>query len=651
MSEILWQPSSGRIARSNMAGLMGDLAREYGVAFADYRAFHAWTLREPEKFWLHVWDACAVRGESGDSVLEDSGRMPGARWFPEARLNYAENLLRSRAADAEVVVFRGEDRRQRRFTYKRLYDAVSRMAQALQSYGVGTGDRVAAYLPNCPEALIAMLAATSLGAAFSSASPDFGAAGALDRFGQIAPKVLFAADGYQYAGKTIDILDKVREIAAGLKGLTKVIIAPFLPSGSPMLGSMPRAVWWDDAVAGFSAGKIVFAQVPFDHPLFIMFSSGTTGVPKCIVHGHGGSLLQHLKEHRYHCDIKPGDRVFYFSTCGWMMWNWLVTALASEATLLLFDGSPVHPDPAALWDFAAREKATLFGTSAKYIDGIKKAGLRPKDTHDLAALRTITSTGSPLAPDSFDYVYDAIKADVHLASIAGGTDILGCFVSGSPTLPVRRGEIQCPALAMAVKVFDDDGNAVVGEKGELVCTAPFPSMPVGFWNDANGHKYRAAYFERFPNIWTHGDWVEETAAGGYIIHGRSDATLNPGGVRIGTSEIYRYVETLPEVIESLAVGQDWEQDVRVVLFVTLKPDCALDDSLTTKIKTGIRTHCSPRHVPARIVQVPEIPRTKSGKIVELAVREVIHGRPVKNVEALANPESLNNFKDRPELKI
>jgi acetoacetyl-CoA synthetase len=649
VSEILWQPSAERIAAANMTALIRDLGREYNETFPNYRAFHAWTLREPEKFWLHVWDACGVRGESGDVVVERYDKMPGAAWFPEARLNYAENLLKSRAPEREALVFQAEDGRVRRFTTKKLHDATSKLAQALESYGVKPGDRVAAYLPNCPEAVIAMLATAALGAVFTSASPDFGVAGALDRFGQVTPKVLIAADGYQYAGKTIAILDKVREIAAGLPGLAKVVVAPFLPSGSPILKTVRGAVWWDDAVGEFSGRPIEFHQVPFDHPLFVMYSSGTTGVPKCIVHGHGGTLLQHLKEHRFHCDVKPGDRVFYFTTCGWMMWNWLVTALASDATLLLFDGSPFHPNGAVLWDFAARERATLFGTSAKYIDAMKKAGLRPKDTHDLAALRTVTSTGSPLAPESFAYVYDAIKADVHLASIAGGTDILGCFVSGSPTLPVRRGEIQCAALGMAAKVFNDGGQPVVGEKGELVCTSPFPSMPVGFWNDPDDAKYRAAYFQRFDNVWTHGDWVEETAAGGFVIFGRSDATLNPGGVRIGTAEIYRQVESLDAVVESLVVGQDWDNDVRVVLFVVLRAGARLDDALIAAMKSRIRTNCTPRHVPAKIIAVPEIPRTKSGKIVELAVRDVIHGRPVKNIEALANAESLDHFREREEL--
>ncbi|MDX2145057.1 MAG: acetoacetate--CoA ligase [Rhodospirillaceae bacterium] len=644
MSDILWTPSPARVAAAAMTKLMADLGAEYGQTFPDYAAFHRWTVREPEKFWLHVWDACGVRGESGDVVLADGDKMPGAKWFLEARLNYAENLLRSRTPDAEMMVFRGEDGRTQRWTYKRTYDAVSRLAQALKVIGVGPGDRVAAYMPNCPDTVIAMLAAVSLGAVFSSASPDFGVAGAVDRFGQIAPKVLFTVDGYVYAGKTIPVLEKAAEIGKAIPSIRRIIVAPFLKSGPATLEKFPKCLWWDDAVLSHAPGKIEFAQVAFDHPLFILYSSGTTGVPKCIVHGHGGTLLQHLKEHRYHGDIKPGDRVFYFTTCGWMMWNWLVSALASEAVLLLYDGSPFHPDGNVLFDFAAQERAAFFGTSAKYIDALKKANLRPAATHDLSSVRAIASTGSPLAPESFDYVHDAIKADVHLASVSGGTDIIGCFVAGSPTLPVRRGEIQCAALGMDVAVFDEAGQAITAEKGELVCRNAFPSMPVGFWNDADGAKYRAAYFERFPGIWTHGDWAEQTPSGGFVIHGRSDATLNPGGVRIGTAEIYRQVESIDAVVEAMAVGQEWDHDVRVILFVVLKPGVALDAALTDAIKARIRSHCTPRHVPARIIAVPALPRTKSGKIVELAVREVIHGRPVKNLEALANPEALEYFK-------
>jgi acetoacetyl-CoA synthetase len=656
MSQVLWQPSAERIRTANMSELMAALGREYDVSFAGYADFHRWTVQEPEKFWLHVWDACDVRGESGDVVVQDQDKMPGARWFPEAKLNFAENLLRPRAPDTEVIAFRGEDGRTRRLTYRILYESVSRLAQALAAVGVGVGDRVAAYLPNCPEAIIAMLATASLGAVFSSASPDFGVQGAVDRFGQISPKVLVTVDGYLYGGKTIDILAKVAEIARKLPSLEKTIIAPFLKEGIAILptgkaaGAIPNAVWWDDVVGTFLPQRMQFEQVGFDHPLYILYSSGTTGVPKCIVHGHGGTLLQHLKEHRYHADIRKGDRVFYFTTCGWMMWNWLVSALALEATVLLYDGSPFHPDGNVLFDYAAKERCTFFGTSAKFIDACKKAGLKPKDTCDLGAMRTLASTGSVLVPESFDYVYDAIKTDVHLASISGGTDICACFVCGTPTLPVRRGEIQVPSLAMEVQVFNDDGRPVRGEKGELVCTNAFPSMPVGFWNDPGGGRYHAAYFERFPGIWTHGDWAEVTDSGGFIIYGRSDATLNPGGVRIGTAEIYRQVEALEEVVESIAVGQDWQGDVRVVLFVVLRAGATLTEELAARIKSRIRSGTTPRHVPAKIIQVAEIPRTKSGKIVELAVREAIHGRPVKNIEALANPATLEQFRGRAELQ-
>ncbi len=646
----LWAPSPLRIQNANISALMTALSREYGLAFADYFAFQRWTLAEPEKFWLHVWDACGVYGDSGEIALEHGNKMPGAKWFPQAKLNYAENLLRPRPMNAEVIVFMREDGQRDVWTYQRTIEAVSRLASALRSLGVEQGDHVAAYMPNCPETVIAMLAATSLGAAFSSASPDFGVGGAVDRFGQIAPKILFTVDGYVYGGKTFNVLEKAQAIASQIHSLKQIIITPFLDGQlSPV--TIPKAVWWSGAVADFAPGKIEYTRVPFDHPLFILFSSGTTGVPKCIVHGHGGTLLQHLKEHRYHGDIKAGDRVFYFTTCGWMMWNWLVTAMASEATLLLFDGSPGHPDNNVLFDFAAKERATFFGTSAKFIDALKKAEMNPAATHDLSSVRTIASTGSPLAPESFDYVYQAIKSDVHLASIAGGTDIVGCFVQGAPTLPVYRGEIQCAALGMASQVYDPDGMRVVGEKGELVCTQPFPSMPVGFWNDPDGKKYRAAYFERFANIWTHGDWAEETAHGGFIIYGRSDATLNPGGVRIGTAEIYRQVEALDDVLEAVVVGQEWDNDVRVVLFVVLKAGVILDKTLSDKIKARIRSNCTPRHVPAKIISVPAIPRTKSGKIVELAVREVIHNRPVKNTEALANPEALEHFRGLQDLKV
>jgi acetoacetyl-CoA synthetase len=647
--EIVWQPSPERMAGSAMAALMTTIAQQHGVELRTYADLHRWSVVHPELFWRLVWDLGGVRGVPGDVVLTPGGDMMTARWFPGAQVNYAENLLRARPADAEVIVFRGEDGPVRRLTYRKLHDAVSRFAQGLQAAGVEKGDRVAAYMPNGPDAVIAMLAATALGAVFASASPDFGVAGAVDRFGQITPKVLVTVDGYVYGGKTFPLLDRVREMAGKLPSVERVIVAPFLKDGPAILRDVPKAVWWDDAVAPFRPQRITFERVPFNHPLFILFSSGTTGVPKCIVHGHGGTLLQHLKEHRFHGDIRPGDRVFYFTTCGWMMWNWLVSALASEATLLLYDGSPFHPDGDVLFSYAAAERCTFFGTSAKFIDAAKKAGVRPKDSHDLTALRTIASTGSPLLPESFDYVYDAIKADVHLASISGGTDIIGCFAQGAPILPVRRGELQCAALGMDVAVFDEAGQPVVGAKGELVCRNSFPSMPIGFWNDPNGSKYRGAYFERFPGIWTHGDYAEATPTGGFVIYGRSDATLNPGGVRIGTAEIYRQVEAMPEVVEALAIGQDWAGDVRVVLFVVLKPGATLDDALIARIKTRIREGCTPRHVPAKVIAVPELPRTKSGKLVELAVREVVHGRPVKNIDALANPDALAAFRDLPAL--
>ncbi|HVZ14377.1 MAG TPA: acetoacetate--CoA ligase [Bauldia sp.] len=640
----LWRPSRERVAALPLTAFTAEAAKRAGRALPDYAALHAWSIEDRGAFWDLVWDFCGIVGEKGGVALADGERMPGARFFPEARLNYAENLLR-RHDDAEAIVFRGEDGRTRRTTWRQLNDEVSRLQQALAAAGVGVGDRVAAYLPNITEAIVAVLATASLGAVWSSASPDFGIDGAVDRFGQIAPKVLIAADGYRYAGKEIDLGDRIRAIVPRLGGVARIIVVPFTGRADGIVASLPDAVTWDNALAPFAAKPVAFTRVPFAQPLFILFSSGTTGMPKCIVHSAGGALIQLMKEHRLHSAISEGDRVFYFTTLGWMMWNWLVTALASGATLLLFDGSPFHPGPEALFDYAAAEGCTLFGTSAKYIDSVKKAGYRPADHHELGALRTIASTGSPLAPESFDFVYDAIKRDVHLASISGGTDIVSCFVLGVPSLPVWRGEIQAAGLGMAVDVFDADGTPLKRGKGELVCKRAFPSMPVAFWNDPDGSRYRAAYFERFPGIWCHGDFAEWTEHGGIVIHGRSDATLNPGGVRIGTAEIYRQVEQVPEVLEALAIGQDFAGDVRVVLFVRLVEGAMLDESLQQRIRAKIRAGASPRHVPAKIVAVADIPRTKSGKIVELAVREVVHGRPVKNVEALANPAALDLFRD------
>lgn len=651
--EPLWQPSPERVAASGIASFMRAAEAKWGGKFADYEALHLWSVEQPEQFWSSLWDFCGVIGERGDRVVVDGDRMPGARWFPEASLNFAENLLRVRD-DSEALVFRGEDRVEKRLSCNELYLQAAQLASALREMGVKKGDRVAAYLPNLPEAIVSMLAAASIGAIFTSASPDFGVQGVLDRFGQIEPKVLFAADGYYYNGKTLDSLEKIAEIVARMPSVERVVIIPYLQD-APDISRIRNAQLLADLVRPHREVKdIEFAQLPFDHPLYIMYSSGTTGVPKCIVHSAGGTLLQHLKEHRLHCDLRPGDRLFFFTTCGWMMWNWLASGLASGLTLLLYDGSPFLNGGSVLFDYADAEGMTHFGTSAKFIDAAAKTGLSPIKTHKLEALRVMFSTGSPLVPEGFDYVYRAVKQDLHLASISGGTDIIACFVLGNPIAPVWRGEIQCAALGMAVAVYDEDGRAVTGEKGELVCTHPFPSMPVGFWNDPDGAKYHAAYFERFDNIWCHGDFAEITEHGGFIIYGRSDATLNPGGVRIGTAEIYRQVEKLPEVVEAIVVGQNWPpeevSDVRVVLFVKLAPEAMLDAGLVSRIRQVIRENTTPRHVPAKILQVADIPRTKSGKIVELAVRKVVHGEPVKNMEALANPEALDYFRDRAELK-
>ncbi len=645
----LWTPGEARIRDSLMRKFMDLAEAETGKAFPDYESLHRWSVDERETFWSMVWDFCGVVGEKGERVLADRDRMPGATFFPDARLNFAENLL-SRDDDGEAIVFRGEDKLERRLTWADLHALVSRLQKAFLDAGVGAGDRIAAMMPNMPETIAAMLATSSIGAIWSSCSPDFGERGVLDRFGQIEPKLFITCDGYWYNGKAIEVAPKLKPILDQLPTVKTAIIVPYLGKADAIADPLPHAVTLDAFLAGFEAGPVVFERLPFNQPLYILFSSGTTGVPKCIVHSAGGALLQHMKEHQLHCDVRAGDRVFYFTTCGWMMWNWLVTALASEATLLLYDGSPFAPSGNVLFDYARDEGMTLFGTSAKFIDAVKKAGLRPIETHNLTSLRMMTSTGSPLAPESFDFVYDGIKEDIHLASISGGTDIVSCFVGGVPIRPVWKGELQGALLGMAVDVWDETGTPIRSGKGELVCTAPFPPMPVMFWNDPGGKKYRAAYFERFENVWCHGDFAEWTEHDGLIILGRSDATLNPGGVRIGTAEIYNVVEQMPEIIEALAIGQDWDDDVRVVLFVRLAAGVDLDDDLIKRIRANVRTGASPRHVPAKIVAVDDIPRTKSGKITELAVRDVVHGRQVKNQEALANPEALDLFLDLPDLQ-
>ena len=649
MNKPLWRPSEARIAETNVVHFMGRIEKDWGCPVADSDALWRFSVNEPEKFWRSLVDDLDLKGQTwAGPVLENGGKMPGARWFPEARFNFAENLLRHRG-DRDAIVFRGEDKVERRLSRDALYHEVSRMAQAFRKMGVVSGDKVAGYVPNMPETVVAMLAATSLGAVWSSCSPDFGVRGVLDRFEQIEPKVLIAVDGYHYNGKTHGSLDKVADIARHLPSLEKVVVIDYIEEQAD-LSAVAHAVHWNDMVAPYQATEIEFVQLPFDHPLYIMFSSGTTGAPKCIVHTCGGALLKNGSEQVLHFDIKDGDRVFFFTTCGWMMWNWLVPNIAWGACVLLYDGSPFYPSPLTLFDFAEAENATLFGTSAKFLEALDNSGARPIESHPMESLRMICSTGSPLAPERFDFVYEAIKEDVHLVSMTGGTDILGCFIAGDPTRPVWRGELQQAVYGMDVDVFDEDGNSLNGEKGELVCKKTFPSVPPGFLNDPDGSRYHSAYFDVFPNIWCHGDFIERTVNGGFVIYGRSDATLNPGGVRIGTAEIYRQVERLDEVEESIVIGQEWNFDTRVILFVILSEGCMLDVALAEKIKKQVRDNCTPRHVPARVIQVADIPRTKSGKITELAVRDVVHGRDVKNKEALANPEALALFADIAELR-
>lgn len=650
---LLWSPSQDRKEKSLMCRFVKSIEKKYDQSFdLDYHRIWQWSVENQEEFWDEFWDFANVIGDKGDRVFLQADKMQHSRFFPDAKINFAENLLR-RSDKLTALVFRDEKGAERTVSYKELNQQVSQWVQAFKDLGVVKGDRVAGYMPNMPETIIAMLAASALGAIWSSASPDFGVQGVLDRFGQIEPKVLVTVDAYYYNGKPVDTLAKLRDIQPQLPSLEKTVIVPFAGSKSGFVGLSDTSVTMDDFLSDYSPSKIAFERVEFDHPLFIMFSSGTTGAPKCIVHGHGGTLLQHLKELKLHTDIYPEDVVFYFTTCGWMMWNWIVSALACEATLLLYDGSPFYPSGDVLWDYTSSHGCKLFGTSAKYIDAMKGHDIHPGEKYDLSDLEVVASTGSPLVHESFDFVYEHIKKDLHLASITGGTDIISAsFGIGNPLAPVYRGELQGPSLATAVDVFDHEGNSIPYGKGtgELVCTKPFPSMPVMFWNDENGEKYHEAYFDTYPNVWHHGDWVEKTSHYGLIVHGRSDATLNPGGVRIGTAEIYRQVEQIEEVAESIAVGQDFNDDQRVILFVVLKDGVTLDRDLQTDIKIKIRRGASPRHVPAKIIQVPDIPRTRSGKITEIAVRNVIHGREVKNKEALANPEVLEHYANIQELQ-
>jgi acetoacetyl-CoA synthetase len=634
------------VGRAQLGAFLRALSGRHGIELADFAALHRFSIERRADFWTEVWDFTGILGDGpGPALGASPDAMPGAQWFPEARLNFAENLLRRRG-EGPALVFRGENRIRTRLTHDELRARVAALASALRSFGVGPGDRVCAVLPNLPETVVAALATASLGAVWSSCSPDFGERGVLDRFGQVQPKLLLTCDGYFYGGRLHDVRECAVAVRAQLGSVERWI---FVPYAQPQAPTPDGALRWSELLDEHAGAALEFTRVPFDHPHAVLFSSGTTGPPKCIVHGVGGTLLQHVKEHRLHVDLRPGDRFFYFTTCGWMMWNWLLSGLASEATLCLYEGSPSHPDVGALFRFAAEERFDVFGTSAKFIDAVAKSGFEPGHACDLSSLRTLLSTGSPLSPEGFDFVYQKVSRDLCLSSISGGTDIVSCFVLGNPIGPVWRGEIQAPGLGMAVDVFDDEGRPLRGAKGELVCTKPFPSMPLGFLDDPDGARYRAAYFERFPGVWCHGDLAEKTEHGGFVIHGRSDAVLNPGGVRIGTAEIYRQVEREREVLESLVIGQEWQGDVRIVLFVVLREGLVLDQPLRERIARRIRQQTTPRHVPARILQVPEIPRTRSGKIVELAVRDVVHGRPVRNREALANPEALEHFRDLPEL--
>ena len=643
--KVLWRPSSKIKEESNLNQFIKNFVDEFkNQSDVKYEELWKWSIEKPEKFWDSIWDYSNVLGEKGEILLKDKDKMPGARFFPNAKLNYTENVLKNKNEPLAIISER-EDGLKSKISTLELKDKVLKLAGWLKENGISKGDRVCAYMPNCPETIITMLATASLGAVFSSCSTDFGVAGVLDRFQQIEPKILVTVDGYLYNGKAIERHEEVHQIVQGLNTLQNVLILKYLNENH-----LKYSFSYKDFDSVYRSKPLEnFTKVNFNDPLYIVFSSGTTGAPKCIVHGVGGVLLQHAKEHKLHANIHKGDRVFYFSTCGWMMWNWLLGALFSEATIILYEGSPFYGGPNKLWDLAEKEKINLFGTSAKYIDAVRKSGYKPNKHNQLKFLKCLCSTGSPLSPESFDFINKFISSEMQIGSISGGTDILSCFVLNNPLDEVISGEIQCRGLGMAVDVFDEEGNSVTDTPGELVCTKPFPSMPIMFWNDPDGKKYQEAYFDYYPNVWRHGDWTKLTKRGTLVIFGRSDATLNPGGVRIGTAEIYKVVESFEEILESIVIGQEWEDDIRIVLFVKLKEKASLDEKLKTEIKNKLRQLVSPRHVPAKIISVADIPRTRSGKITELAVRDIIHGKKIKNIEALSNPEALDLFKDLSEL--
>jgi acetoacetyl-CoA synthetase len=649
MAKLLWKPSRKRIESTNMYRFMNFINEKHNKSFTEYAPLYQWSIENIPDFWAALWEFLEIKvSKSYDQVIDDVTKMPGAKWFQGAELNFAENLLRYRD-DQVALIFRGEDHASIRMTYAELYDEVARVAKSLKEAGVQVGDRVAAFMPNMPETIAAMLAATSLGATWSSCSPDFGIKGVLDRFGQIKPKVLFTANGYWFKGKSLDSIERISDILAQLPSIEKVVVVPYTEQ-EPDISGVPNAVHYRDFKSSESNLKIEFEQLPFEHPLYIMYSSGTTGLPKCMVQSAGGILLHQMKELTLHTDLKREDTIFYFTTCGWMMWNWLTCSLSVGASLMLFDGNPFHPDPGALWKMAQDEKITVFGTSAGYIAALQNAGVKPGKEYDLTSIKALLSTGSPLSIEGFEFIYNEVKKDLQLASISGGSDLNGCFALGNPMGPVYAGELQCRGLAMKVEAFDDNGKPVINEQGELVCTAPFPSMPIYFWDDPKGEKYHAAYFDVYPNIWRHGDFIEINDRGGVAIYGRSDATLNPGGVRIGTAEIYRQVEQLEEIQDSLVVGQNWKNDVRVILFVQMAEGFKLTEELKAKIKKTIRVNASPRHVPAKILAVPEILYTLNMKKVELAVKKVIQGQEVKNKDALKNPEILDFYANIKELQ-